>query len=179
MKNPILTSGDVDFLIENEKSLLNSLIAFKAAILSQNSQELRMSYVGMYQAACGNEKREKAITQKMFNRIVGEHYSIKQISYVASAIQEIVMDGGYQKDRVATETKHKIILKQKHCCAICGRKFEEKALQIDHKIPQCIIGAHLGTANLQALCHDCNSQKVKGITIGMQPLFVRAMRNTR
>ena len=178
MRKLQLRAEDIDFLLDNERSLLDSIIVFKAAILSSDNKAERMRYIRMYQKAYGNTKREKAITQRVFNHIVGGNYSIKQISYIATAVRELIMCGEYQKDVVPIETKEKIAASQEYCCAICGETFEMKTLEIDHKIPQSVIGTHFGEANLQVLCHKCNSSRVKGTTIGLQSRFATAMRNT-
>ena len=177
MKKPKLEVEDIDFLIENERSLLDALIVFRAVILSPDSKEERMKYIRKYQVAYGNSKSEKAITQRMFNRIVGGNYSIKQISYIATAVQELVMDGCYQEADFSEDVRERIASSQNYCCSMCGKRQNTKLLTIDHKIPKSVIGEHFGDANLQMLCHDCNC-KVKRTTIGLQHRFVIAMRNS-
>ena len=177
MKMPQLTPEDVDFLIESEQSLLDDLQAFVAAIRSLPIQE-RMKYIKKYQRVYGNTKSEKAITQRLFNRIVDGNYSIKQISYIATAVRELVMNGAYRISNVSEETKDIIARRQHCCCAICGDKLRSDK-QADHKVPRSIIGEHWGNANLQVLCQRCNSPLVKSTTVGLQPRFVTAMRNSR
>ena len=178
MEKPQLKSGDIEFLIENERSLLDSLIVFRSVIRSPDSKAERMKYAQKYQRAYGNLKSEKAITQRLFNRVVGINYSIKQISYIATAVRELVMRGKYQRDDISIDQKSKIAASQNYICPICGKKFDLASLEIDHKIPFEVIGEHFGDENLQTLCRRCN-QNVKRSTIGLQTHFTIAMQNTR
>lgn len=174
MKQPQLRPEDVDFLIENERPLLDDLYAFARAIRTTTIQD-RMKYVVKYQNAYENHKREKEITQRVFNRVVAGNYSIKQISYIATAVQELIMTGKYKYKTVTAATKDIVAHRQHYRCAICGEMLKDD-VEADHKVPRVIIGEHWGDANLQILCHTCN-QDVKATTVGMQSRLATVMKN--
>jgi diadenosine tetraphosphate (Ap4A) HIT family hydrolase/5-methylcytosine-specific restriction endonuclease McrA len=61
--------------------------------------------------------------------------------------------------RIVSGTDRYEVLKQaKFRCVLCGVSAEEKALEVDHIIPQNL-GGGSDRNNLQALCYTCNSSK--------------------
>ena len=61
--------------------------------------------------------------------------------------------------RIVSGTDRYEVLKQaKFRCVLCGVSAEEKALEVDHIIPQNL-GGGSDRHNLQALCYTCNSSK--------------------
>ena len=65
---------------------------------------------------------------------------------------------GKPRHYISSKKRKRIIIRDKNICQLCGEKFSDSELQIDHKIP-LIKGGSKKDNNLQALCVDCNVKK--------------------
>ncbi len=59
---------------------------------------------------------------------------------------------------VSGTDRYEVLKDAKFRCVLCGVSAEEKALEVDHIIPQNL-GGNNDRNNLQALCYTCNSSK--------------------
>lgn len=59
---------------------------------------------------------------------------------------------------VSGTDRYEVLKEAKFRCVLCGVSAEEKALEVDHIIPQNL-GGRNDRNNLQALCYTCNSSK--------------------
>jgi hypothetical protein len=61
-------------------------------------------------------------------------------------------------DAAPALTKHKLLRRDRHTCAYCGQRFQERDLQCEHIVPQSR-GGPSSWMNLVAACGACNGAK--------------------
>lgn len=73
--------------------------------------------------------------------------------------------------------KEQLLAKQKNKCNICNETFEEKLLQIDHRIPYEFAGnsQNLDIDDYMLLCPSCNKKKDRATETGCTRLASKLM----
>lgn len=136
--------SQIEYYEDRTKNMVGKVLTSNRGITERDGDRYT---IGNFQALSDNEKRDLVT---LCDDLID--------SYLDNREETLYDHRRIGSDYVPGSLRYQVLSRAKGRCELCGISKDEKALDVDHIVPQSKGGTD-DISNLQALCYTCNRQK--------------------